>query len=255
VRLIGLHAIAVPRTAEGLDIAELEQAVQTHRPRAMIVNTVLQNPTGTSLTMANAYQVLRIAEQHDCWIIEDDISRELAPGVAPVLGALDGLRRVIYLSGYSKLISPSVRVGFAIAHPDVVRDMARTKMAVGLTSPEIMERVVHEALREGRYRAHVSGLQERLALAHVKIARRLADRGMQVYAEPRAGLFLWARLPVGLGDAGANALAQRALRDGIWLAPGSYFDAEQHDVPWIRLNVAYSDDDRLWRFLDEQAGA
>ncbi|OZI66600.1 aminotransferase-like domain-containing protein [Bordetella genomosp. 11] len=249
VRLAGLHAVAVRRTEEGLDIAELEQAVQAHRPRAMIINTVLQNPTGTSLTMANAYQVLRVAEQHDCWIIEDDISRELAPGVAPVLAALDGLRRVVYLSGYSKVISPSVRVGYAIAHPDVVRDMARTKMAVGLTSPEIMERVVHEVLREGRYRAHVAGLRERLALAHVKVARRLSEHGMQVYAEPRAGLFLWARLPADGGDAGANALAERALRDGIWLAPGSYFDAPQRDLPWIRLNVAYSDDERLWRFL------
>ncbi|CAM3637830.1 GntR family transcriptional regulator [Bordetella sputigena] len=253
LRLAGLRAVAVPRTVDGLDIAELERAAQAHRPRAMIVNTVLQNPTGTSLTMANAYQVLRIAEQHDCWVIEDDISRELAPGVAPVLGALDGLRRVIYLSGYSKVISPSVRVGYAVAHPDVVRDMARTKMAVGLTSPEIMERVVHEALRDSRYRAHVAGLRERLALAHVTVARCLAEHGMQVHAEPRAGLFLWARLPVDAGDFGANALAERALRDGIWLAPGSYFDAEQRDVPWIRLNVAYSDDARLWRFMRDEA--
>ncbi|ANN65326.1 PLP-dependent aminotransferase family protein [Bordetella bronchialis] len=252
VRLAGLHAVAVRRTPEGMDIAELEQAVQAHRPRAMIINTVLQNPTGTSLAMANAYQVLRIAEQQDCWIIEDDISRELAPGVAPVLGALDGLRRVVYLSGYSKVISPSVRVGYAIAHPDVVRDMARTKMAVGLTSPEIMERVVHEALHEGRYRAHVAGLRERLALAHAKVARRLAETGMPLHAEPRAGLFLWARLPEAGGLAGANAMAERALRDGIWLAPGSYFDAAQRDLPWIRLNVAYSDDERLWRFLRQE---
>jgi DNA-binding transcriptional MocR family regulator len=251
IRLAGLRAVAVPRTTEGLDIAQLEQAAQAHRPRAMIINTVLQNPTGTSLTMANAYQVLRIAEQQDCWIIEDDISRELAPGVAPVLAALDGLRRVVYLSGYSKVISPSVRVGYAIGHPDVVRDMARTKMAVGLTSPEIMERVVHEALHEGRYRAHVAALRERLALAHANVAQRLAQNDMPVYAEPRAGLFLWARLPPGGMETGANALAERALRDGIWLAPGSYFDAAQRDLPWIRLNVAYSDDASLWRFLHD----
>jgi DNA-binding transcriptional MocR family regulator len=254
LRVAGARVVAVPRTADGLDIGALEQAAQGHRPRAMIVNTVLQNPTGTSLTMANAYQVLRIAEQYDCWIIEDDISRELAPGVAPVLAAMDGLRRVVYLSGYSKVISPSVRVGYAIGHPDVVRDMARTKMAVGLTSPEIMERVVHQALREGRYRAHVAELHERLALAHAVVSRRLGEHGMEVFAEPRAGLFLWARLAAGHVPAGANALAERALRDGIWLAPGSYFDAAQEDIPWVRLNVAYSQDAQLWRFLRVAAG-
>ncbi|ARP89187.1 GntR family transcriptional regulator [Bordetella genomosp. 9] len=253
VRLAGLRVVAVPRTPEGLELARLEQAVQTHRPRAMIVNTVLQNPTGASLTMANAYQVLRIAEQNDCWIIEDDISRELLPGVAPVLAAMDGLRRVIYLSGYTKVISPSVRVGYAVAHPDVVRDMARTKMAVGLTSPEIMERVVHEALREGRYRAHVAGLRERLAVAHARVEQRLAALDMPVHVTPRAGLFLWAGLPPACADTSADALAERALRDGIWLAPGSYFDAAQEDLPRIRLNVAYSDDDRLWRFLRHAA--
>jgi DNA-binding transcriptional MocR family regulator len=68
-------------------------------------------------------------------------------------------------------------------------------------------------------------------------------------------LFLWARLPVDYGESGANALAERALRDGIWLAPGSYFDAEQRDLPWIRLNVAYSDDERLWRFLGNRWSA
>lgn len=254
LRLAGLRVVSVPRTAAGLDCAALEQAAAAHRPRALFVNTVLQNPTGTSLSMANAFQVLRMAEKHGLWVIEDDISRELSGGAAPVLAALDGAQRVVYLSGYSKVVSPSVRVGYLIAHPDAVRDMARTKMAVGLTSPEIMERVVHHALREGRHHAHVAALRERLALAHAKVGQLLSEHGLQVCAEPRAGLFLWARLADGLVRQGANALAESALQDGIWLAPGSYFDADQEDIPWIRLNVAYSQGPELWRFL-RKAGA
>jgi DNA-binding transcriptional MocR family regulator len=253
LRLAGLRVIGVPRTPEGLDTAVLEQAATLHRPKALFVTTVLQNPTGTSFAMANAFQALRCAERHGMWVVEDDISRALHPGVAPVLTAMEGARRSIYLSGYSKVVGPSVRVGYLIAHPDVVRDIARTKMIVGLTSPEIMERVVHQALREGRYDTHMAGLRERLAMAHAKVGALLAEHGMQAYTEPRAGLFLWARLPEKLNEAGApgsaNALAERALRDGIWLAPGSYFDVAGEDVPWIRLNVAYSEGPELWRFL------
>ncbi|WP_233161602.1 MULTISPECIES: PLP-dependent aminotransferase family protein [unclassified Achromobacter] len=248
LRLAGLRIVSVERGPNGLDCQALEQLAVLHRPRALFVNPVLQNPTGATLTMANAFQLLRVAEQHDMWIVEDDISRELAVGVAPMLAALDGARRVVYLSGYSKVVSPSVRVGYLVAHADVVRDMARTKMAVGLTSPEILERVVHQALHEGRYQAHVTRVRERLALAHGKVAQALAELGMTLHSEPRAGLFLWAGLP-GVWPGNANALASRALNDGIWLAPGSYFDADQEDIPWLRLNVAYSDDASLWRFL------
>ncbi|MFC4277076.1 aminotransferase-like domain-containing protein [Achromobacter aloeverae] len=253
LRLAGLRIVSVDRGPAGLDCQALEQLAALHRPRALFINPVLQNPTGATLSMANAFQLLRVAEQHDMWIIEDDISRELAVGVAPMLAALDGARRVVYLSGYSKVVSPSVRVGYLVAHAEVVRDMARTKMAVGLTSPEILERVVHHALHEGRYQAHVARVRERLALAHGKVAQALAELGMALHSEPRAGLFLWAGLPHGW-HGGANALASRALGDGIWLAPGSYFDAEQEDIAWLRLNVAYSDDASLWRFLRQAMG-
>ena len=253
LRLAGLRILAVPRGPDGLDIEALERLARDERPRALFINTALQNPTGTSLPMANAFQILRVAEANDFWVIEDDISRELARGAVPVLAALDGARRVVYLGGYSKVVSPSVRVGFVVAHADVVRDLARTKMAAGLTSPEIMERVVYQAVREGRYHAHLVALRDRLAGAHARVVQRLDEHGMQPLAQPGAGLFLWVPLAGRTAAQGANALAERALQDGIWLAPGSYFDADQRDTGWIRLNVAYSDDPALWRFL-RQAG-
>lgn len=255
LRLAGLRIVSVPRTSEGLDCEALTRMAEAHRPRALFVNTVLQNPSGAVMTMANAFRVLQAAQQHNLWIIEDDISRELMSGAAPLLAALDGAQRVVYLGGYSKVISPSVRVGYIAAHRDLIRDIARTKMAVGLTSPEIMERVVHQVIREGRYRAHIVRTRERLAQAHAQVTQQMDELGMQVWARPQAGLFLWARLSDASAHTGANALAELALKDGIWLAPGSYFDPDEADIPWIRFNVAYSQGPQLWRFLQRvQAG-
>ncbi|CAM4013281.1 PLP-dependent aminotransferase family protein [Bordetella tumulicola] len=257
LRLAGVRVVGVPCTVAGLDCEALAHAAATHRPRALFVNTVLQNPSGAVMSMANAFQVLQTAQQHDFWVIEDDISRELMSGAAPLLAALDGAQRVVYLGGYSKVISPSVRVGYIAAHRDLIRDLARTKMAVGLTSPEIMERVVYQVIREGRFRAHIVRTRERLAQAHAVVSQQMDALDMQVWARPQAGLFLWARLPevdAAQGFApdptqGANALAEGALKDGIWLAPGSYFDPGEADVPWIRFNVAYSQAPQLWQFL------
>jgi len=249
LRLGGLRVLPVPRTPAGLDCDALEAAARLHRPRALFVNTVLQNPSGGTLGMANAFRVLQAAQRHDLWVIEDDISRELLAASAPLLAALDGVQRVVYLGGYSKVISPSVRVGYVVAQRDLMRDIARTKMATGLTSPEIMERVVHQVIREGRYRAHILRTRERLAQAHAMVAQRLDEHGFEIAARPQAGLFLWARPGGAAGARGANALAEQALKDGIWLAPGSYFDAGEADVPWMRFNVAYSEGETLWRFL------
>lgn len=249
LRLAGLNIVSVPRTAEGLDLDALAAVVAEHRPRAIFLNTTLQNPTGTTLGVAQAFRLLQIAERAGLWVVEDDVSRELLPGMAPMLAAMDGLNRVIYVGGYTKSISPSVRVGYVVAQPELVRQLARTKMAVGLTSPEIMERLVHQVIRDGRYRAHVLRIRERLAAAHVRVAQLMQARGMELFSQPQAGLFLWARPAQGRGVGGANRLAEDALRDGIWLAPGSYFDAQDQDTDWLRFNVAYSEAPALWAFM------
>jgi DNA-binding transcriptional MocR family regulator len=72
----------------------MEKAI-LHQPKIMFVNTVLQNPLGTSLSQAQAHRLLALAEQFDFWLVEDDIYRELCTRPEPSLAAMDGLRRVI----------------------------------------------------------------------------------------------------------------------------------------------------------------
>ncbi|MBJ7262436.1 MAG: PLP-dependent aminotransferase family protein [Burkholderiaceae bacterium] len=251
LRMAGLRILTVPRTMDGIDSEAVARVAAAHRPRAVFVNTVLQNPTGTSMSMANAFRLLQVAERHGMWVIEDDISRELLPGVAPVLGALSGGHRVVSLGGYSKTVSPAMRVGYLVGQRDLIRDLARTKMALGLTSPEIMERLVYQVERDGHYRSHLAGLRENLALAHGRVAQLLREHGLDIWAEPKAGLFLWARLAGKWRGRGANGLAEQAAARGIWLAPGSYFEASEEDTAWMRFNVAYSDAPELWAFLRE----
>jgi len=114
---------------------------------------------------------------------------------------------------------------------------------------------VHQVIREGRYRAHIARTRERLAQAHALVSQYMDDLGMYVWTRPQAGLFLWARFQDSGPCPGANALAELALKDGIWLAPGSCFDPDEADTPWIRFNVAYSQGPELWRFLQRAQAA
>lgn len=247
LQLAGLNVIGVARTQDGYDFEQLEHVLQTMQPKAIFVNTVLQNPSGSSLSKANAQRLLALTDRHGVWVIEDDIYRELAPPEAACLASLEGLKRVIYISGFSKTIAPTLRVGYLAAHAEVLADLARTKMAVGLTSSEVTERVVANVLSEGHYDRHVRFITEKLRTAHQTVAQSMRAAGLEIFVEPQAGLFLWAKLPVQPDR--SIAVATRALDRGIWLAPGSYFRPNDQPSNWFRFNVATSNNEDLWSFI------
>jgi len=252
--LNGIVVHGVPRTAEGVCGQTLERLAREHPLRAVFVTTALQNPTGATFTMAGAFRLLQLAERHAFLVVEDDVSRDLLLEPAPLLAALAGTGRVVYVSGFSKSVMPSMRVGYLLCSDDLLDQCARTKMSMGLTSAEMMERAVYHVLRDGRHGTYMRGVRERLRQAHDQVSGAMAQGDFEVFGEPGAGLFLWAR-PRRLPPGGAVELAARALEAGIWLAPGAYFDPEGRDEGWFRFNVAYSGHPRLWRFFRDAARA
>ena len=243
----GFNLIGVPWTEQGPDLAALQQLLETHRPRAFFTNPWLQNPTGASYSVQTAHQVLKLAEQYELLLIEDNVSVDFMHGRQPTLAALDGLRRVIYIGSFSKTLSPGLRVGFVACPADSVEKLLRYKMMSGLTTPELNERVVLEMLGEGRYRRQVEKLKSRLAEAQYLSATRLQALGWVLFTRPHNGLFLSAR-PAQEMD--TLQLAAQALKQGILLAPGHLFRPYGEPSHWLRFNVAYSQNERLWQFLE-----
>jgi DNA-binding transcriptional MocR family regulator len=252
LRFQGATLLGVPRTPQGWDLAALEQHLLSHRPTVFFTQPRLQSPTGSVASLAQLHRVLQLADKHDLSIVENDIYLDLDPEPRPSLASLDQLNRVVTIGSYSKTISPHVRVGYLVAHPDRVEDLAQLKMISGLTSAEFGERLVHGALTEGRWRKHLKALRERLAQAHQHVAGQLSALGFELFSEPKAGMFLWARHPA-LAD--AVALSNLAAEQDIMLGPGHLFSADLQPTPWLRFNVAFCDDERLWRFLAGQVAA
>jgi len=246
LRFAGAQLIGVPRTPQGWDLAALERLIVEHRPRVFFCQPRLQSPTGSVAQLAHLHRVLQLAEKHDLTLVENDLYADLDPHPRASLASLDQLNRVVYIGSYSKTVSPNLRVGFLIAHPDLVEDVAQLKMISGLTSSEFAERLVFGALTEGRWRKHLKGLRERLAEAHERVGGELSRLGFELFAEPKAGLFVWARHPA-LPD--STELSHRAAEHDIMLGPGHLFCVAEGPSAWMRFNVAYSGDERLYRFL------
>jgi DNA-binding transcriptional MocR family regulator len=248
---LGARVIGVPRLADGPDIARLAELAALHKPKLYVINSVLHNPSSTSLSAAKAYQVLRIAAEHDITVVEDDIYCDLHPGsaVQPAtrLAALDQLQRVIYLSGFSKTMAANLRVGFIATSPELAHRLADRKMLQTLTTSDIGERVVYKILSEGAYRKHAERMRTRLDGLRARTVRQMERVGLAIDVAPPAGMFVWA-------DAGCdtNVLAERAMAQGILLAPGSLFSPSQLPSTFMRLNVAAMQDPAIWRFLEKE---
>jgi DNA-binding transcriptional MocR family regulator len=185
---------------------------------------------------AAAHRLLLLAEQYDFQVVEDDAYGDLAEDGDLRLAALDGLRRVIYLSGFTKTLSANLRVGFVAAGEALTEAITRAKLLTCIASSEFTERVVLRTLTDGAYDRLMPLLRQRLAAAQATWDRELARTDWQIFPGERRGMFVWARHPRWPDSV---PLAQTAAKAGLWLAPGSAFDPEHRTSPWVRFNVAY----------------
>ncbi|HVN46695.1 MAG TPA: PLP-dependent aminotransferase family protein [Steroidobacteraceae bacterium] len=247
VRLIG-----IPRRADGPDLEALEAACRTHRPRAFFMQTLVHNPTGSSAEPANCHRILSLAEQYGFAVIEDDVYGDLYQGQAVRLAQIDGLRHVIYVGSYTKLIGPALRVGFIAADLALVSRLIERKVLSVLSGSTLLESYVFEVLDGGRYKRHVEQVRTRLARMRRDARAALASAGVEFEAEPGEGMFLWGRVPESVA---VEELVRRARERSILLARGGLFSPGETCRQWLRFNVAHSTSAPLMTFLRESLRA
>ncbi|TDF85480.1 PLP-dependent aminotransferase family protein [Pseudomonas sp. H9] len=240
-----IEMLYMPRTCTGPDLQVLEGLLKQHKPRCLYINSLYHNPTGSSLAPKVAYRLLELAREHDVQIIEDDIYADFQDGAVTRLATLDGEQRVIYLASFSKTLSSSLRCGYLVAEPELVARLAELKMVAGLGTSRFTEQVVAQMLANGSYRKSVARLRPRLAQHMAKTLGQLEASGWEVFTEPYGGMFVWARRP-GWDFA---ALNREAMACSVLLAPGSAFDPQGAASEWLRINVAYVQDQRAQAFF------
>ena len=252
LHLAGARVVGVPRLADGPDLQALERLLKTLRPRLFFTQSLAHNPTGSDLSLPKARAVLRLAEQHNLLLVENDVLSDFRPATAPRLSALDGLERTLYLGSFSKSLSAALRVGFVACSADLAQELADLKVLTSISSSEYAERAVETLLAERRYAKHLEQLRGRLAEA-TQNAYALLDRmGAEVFVRPAHSLFIWARWP---GFPDAQALAQAMLGHGIVMAPGNIFCVNSEQAcPWSRCNPHAVQDPRFARALERLRG-
>jgi len=209
----------------GADMDELEDLLVRYRPKLIYTNPTFQNPTGVTMPIRARRELLKLAERYRVPIVEDATYGELYFGDAPPpsLRELDTQNIVIHLNSFSKVLAPGLRLGWLSAAPSIIEQMAIIKQRLDPHTQNLVQFALARLIRDGSFDAHLKTLRSeharRCALMVASIQRHMTPGALR-FARPQGGLYLWCRLPIGIGS---RALLDRALAAGVAFVAGHAF--------------------------------
>jgi GntR family transcriptional regulator / MocR family aminotransferase len=237
-RALGFRVVGIPVDDQGMQADGLEKLLQQHHPRLIYTIPNFHNPTGTCLNSARRRQLLVLADRYNVPILEDDFVGDLRyeGRTQPALKALDPGGRVIYVSTFSKMLMPGLRVGFLVAEGPVYEYLVDFKRVNELATSNLIQHALEAYVTVGRYQAHLHrSCQIFRKRRDVMVAAIRHYLPTSVHFDtPQGGLFIWLSLPDELTSEGLLPLA---WEEGVDFAPGSpFFPEENESSPWLRLN-------------------
>jgi len=218
----GAHLIPVPVDEEGLNIQD--GVARSAQARLVYVTPSHQFPLGYTMTLARRLELLNWSQRARAWILEDDYDSEYRYTSRPI-PALQGLaaqEQVIYVGTFSKVLFPSLRLGYLVVPSALVDVFSAARTVAAGQSPLIEQAVLAEFITEGHFGRHIRRMrtlyQERRAVLLDEAKRELTGLlGVQV---SDAGLYVIGWLPQGIDD---RSVAQLAAAEGVDTAPLSGF--------------------------------
>jgi GntR family transcriptional regulator / MocR family aminotransferase len=178
----GCELVPVPVDGEGLDV---QAGIKLARSaRAAFVSPSHQYPLGVTMSAARRLQLLQWANEANAWIIEDDYDSEYRYDGIPIssLQGLDRADRVIYVGNFSKVMFPSMRLGYVVIPSDLVERFAAVRQTMDICPPHMNQAVMTEFIREGHFSRHLRRMRplyaERRRVLVEALERELGGRCM-----------------------------------------------------------------------------
>jgi GntR family transcriptional regulator / MocR family aminotransferase len=250
----GARVVPVPVDADGLNIsAGLERCAE---PRLIYVTPSHQYPLGMTLTLSRRLALLKLAAERGAWIIEDDYDSEFRYVGRP-LAALQGLdtdQRVIYIGTFSKVLFPSIRIGYIIAPSDLFPAFVRARCLAGHQSPTLEQAVLADFIGEGHFARHIRRMRALYAERQQTLlkAGRSELNGLLEIKPGAAGMHLIGWLPEDIDDTSAFRAATAA---GVEVTPVSAYSIKPQKRGALRLGYTGYKPREIWRATRQLATA
>ena len=251
----GAQYISVPSDEDGMIVDKLEEALRLG-PKFIYVLPNFQNPSGSTMSLERRKRLVLLADQYGVPIVEDDPYGQLRYDGEhiPSVATLDSRYRnedngeytgnVIYLSTFSKLLAPGLRLAWVIAPPQVIRKLVMTKQAADLHTSSFNQNVAYEVAKGGFLDEHVKVIRatykERRDVM-LELMDELFPADVR-WTKPQGGMFLWGMLPENVD---AAEVLKVAIERKVAFVPGAAFHPNGGGANTMRLNFSFSNPENI----------
>ncbi len=246
----GADMHGIPFDDQGMRSDQLEEKLQEFKqqgvkPKFIYIIPDFQNPAGITMPEARRKEIIELARKYDVLIVEDSPYREIRfeGKDQKTLFELDNQGQVITLGTFSKTFSPGFRLGWAIAHQDIIDKMVIAKQSMDLCTPTFNQKIAARAIQKGLFDEN---LKKTVAQYHrkrdnmLKAFREYMPNGVS-WTEPEGGLFLFLSLPAHMD---AEELFYKAIEKNVAYVMGSVFHCDGSGRNTMRINFSYVPEDR-----------
>ena len=219
-------------------------AKRANPPEIVYVLPNFQNPAGVTMPEKSRRRLVDLASDYDFLVIEDDPYGELrykGEHLAPIK-SYDDEGRVIYMSTFSKILAPGLRVGWVVAHEDILRKLVIAKQSADVCTNILGQRIAHEYIARGYIDPQIEKIKKiyskKMALMLGGMDEFMPD-GIE-WTKPEGGMFLWVDLPDWMDS---SELLKKALNKRVAFVTGKAFFADPKDgTASMRLNFTHPSD-------------
>lgn len=245
-RSYGAHMVGVPMDNDGMKMDALEQAIQDN-PNTKFIYTIpsFQNPTGRTMPADRRQKMIEIAEKYNVMILEDDpygAIRFAGQDVAPVKTyAHDD--RVIYMSTFSKILAPGLRIGWIVAEKNLVKKFTLMKQTVDVHSDNLTQHIIAKYMSDYNIDEHIAKIKDvyrRREGIMMDAIKKYFPKDAK-YSQPEGGLFIWVEVP----GVDTQTLFNTCIDHDVAFVPGEPFYADKVIPGTFRLNYSNMQDDQI----------
>jgi len=232
--------IGVELENDGINLEALEKQLKENNVKVLYTIPTFQNPMGTTMSELKRKAILALAHKYDFLIIEDNPYGELRfkGEDVPTMKSLDAEGRVIYAGSFSKILSPGLRVGFAVAPKPILEKMVVAKQVVDVHTTMLSQIVAAEFLAWDGYDAHIKKCCD-LYGKKAQLMSDCIDKYLPEYithTTPDGGIFMWCNVNK---DVDTKELLAKAVEKKVAYIPGYTFMIDTN-VPQSTFRLNYS---------------